>query len=119
MNFTYDLQKAGEKHIKLFLKFNILLTLFIAEQLEVVALERLNSSHSGIQISRIASVTIPYEVIKTEHVWRLVHKTTEAETSKEEVVALFQGIICKKDLPPFTERLGYVRSFTQSVKITG
>jgi hypothetical protein len=71
-------------------------------------LERLNCPYSGVQLSGIASVTASYEVIQTGNVWRLVHKVTEAETFKEEVVALIQGIICKRDLPPFTERLGYV-----------
>ena len=108
MDITYDLQKAGKKHINLFLKFDKPLFLFIADRLEILALERLNSSHSGIQMSRIASVTASYEVIKTKHQWRLVHRATEPEMFKEEVVALFQGIICKRDLPPFTERLGYV-----------
>lgn len=104
MDVTYDLQKAGEIYIRSFLKF---LYLFIAERLEVIALERLNSPHSGIQISRIASVTAAYEVIQleTEHVWRLVHR---AETFSEELVVSFQGILCKKDLPPFTEKFGYV-----------
>ena len=69
-------------------------------------MERLNSPHSGIQISCIALVTAAYEVIQTEHIWRLVHKATEAETPNEELVVLFQGIICKEDLPPFTEDLG-------------
>ena len=117
MDAAYDLQKAGEIHISLVLKFNRPLSHFIADQLEVVALERLNSPHSGIQISRIASVTAPYEVIQTENVWRLVHRATGEETPNEELVALFQGVICKKDLPPFTERLGYVRSLI--VKVTG
>ena len=117
MDITYNSQKAGEIHISLFLKFDRPLFLFIADQLEVVALERLNSPHSGIQISRIASVTAPYEVIQTENVWRLVHRATGAEMPNEELVALFQGIICKRDLPPFTERLGYVRSLI--VKVTG
>ena len=63
MDVTYDLQKAGEIYIKSFLKF---LYLFIAEWLEIIALERLNSPHSGIQISRIASVTAAYEVIQLE-----------------------------------------------------
>ena len=62
-------------------------------------------------------VTAPYEVIKTEHVWRLVHRATGAETPNKEVVALFQGIICKKDLPPFMERLGYVKLLI--MKVTG
>ena len=93
------------------------LSLFIANQLEVIALERLNSPYSGIQISCMTSVTAPYEVIKTEHVWRLVHRATGAETPNEEVVGLFQGIICKKDLPPFMERLGYVKLLI--MKVTG
>ena len=105
-----------------FLKFDKHLTHFIlADQLEVIALERLNSPHSGIQISRIdsesESVTALYEVIQTKNVWRLVHRATEVETFKKELVALFQGIICKKDLPPFTERLGYVRPLI--VRFTG
>jgi hypothetical protein len=93
-----------------FLKSNRPLSLFIANQLEIIALERLNSPYSGIQISRIASVTALYEAIQTERVWRLVHKATaeEEETFSEELVVLFQGIICKKNLPPFTEKLGYV-----------
>ena len=117
MDTAYDLQKAGEIHINLVLKFNRLLSHFRADQLEVIALERLNSPHSGIQISRIASVTAPYEVIQTGNVWRLVHRVTKTETPNEELIALFQGIICKKDLPPFMERLGYVRSLV--VKVTG
>ena len=105
MDVTYDLQKAGEIYIRSFLKF---LYLFIAEQLEVIALERLNSPHSGIQISRLALVTAAYEVIQleTEHVLRLVHR---AETFSEELVVSFQGILCKKDLLPFTEKFGYVQ----------
>ena len=91
------------------MKYDRPLSHFIADQLEVVVLERLNSPHSSIQISCIASVTAAYEVIQTEHIWRLVHEATEAETPNKELVALFQGIICKEDLPPFTERLGYVR----------
>jgi len=81
-------------------------------------LERLNSPHSGIQLSRIVSVTASYEVIKTKNVWRLVHRVTEAGTPNEEVVVSFQGIICKKDLPPFTEKLGYVTKL-MIAKITG
>jgi hypothetical protein len=117
MDAAYDSQKAGEIHISVLLKFDRPLYHSIADQLEAVALERMNSPHSGIQLSCIASVTAPYEVIQTEHVWRLVHRATEAETPNEELVALFQGIICKKDLPPVTERLGYVRSLI--VKVTG
>src|SRR6267143_981285 len=117
MDTAYDLQKAGEIHISLVLKFDWPLFHFRADQLKVVALERLNSPHSGIQISRIASVTAPYEVIQTENVWRLVHRATEAETPNKDLVALFQSIICKNDLPPFTERLGHVRLLI--VKITG
>ena len=83
MDTAYDLQKAGEIHINLVLKFNRPLSHFIANQLEVIALERLNSPHSGIQISRIASVTAPYEVIQTGNVWRLVHRATETETPNE------------------------------------
>ena len=93
MDTAYDLQKMGEIHISLVLKFNRPLSHFIADQLEVIALERLNSPHSGIQISHIASVTEPYEVIQTKNVWRLVHRATEAETPIEELIALFQGII--------------------------
>jgi hypothetical protein len=117
MDVAYDSQKAGKIYISSFLNFDKP-SLFIAEQLEVIALERLNSPHSGIQISRIASVAAAYEVIQTENVWRLVHRTlaTEAETFSEELVVSFQGIIYKKDLPPFTERLGYVRSLI--VKVT-
>ena len=114
MDAAYDSQKAGEIHISSLLKFDRPLFHFIADQLEVVALERLNSPHSGVQISRIASVTAPYQVIQTEYVWRLVHRATGAETPNEELV---EGIICKKDLPPFTERLGYIRSLI--VRITG
>ena len=109
MDIAYNFQKAGEIHISLFLTFDKPLSLFIADQLEVVALKRLNSPHSGIQISHIALVTAPYEVIKTENVWRRVYRATEAETPNKELIVLFQGIIYKKDLPPFTERLGYVR----------
>jgi hypothetical protein len=103
MDVTYDLQKAGEIHISLFLKFDRPLSHFIADQLEVIALEKLNSPHSGIQISHIALVTVLYEVIQTGIVWRLVHRATKAETPNKELIALFQGIICKKDLPPITE----------------
>ena len=115
MDAAYDLQKAGKIHISRLLNFDRPLSHFIADQLEVVALERLNSPHSGVQISHIVSVTALYEVIQTENVWRLVHRATEAETPNEELVASFQGIICKKDLPPFTERLGYVRSLIVKV----
>lgn len=110
MDITYDLQKAGEIHTNMFLKFERLLFLFTADQLEAIALERMNSPHSGIQISCITSVTAPYELVQTKNVWRLVHRATGTETFNEEFVASFQGIICKKDLPPFTDRLGYVRS---------
>ena len=51
MDIAYDSQKAGEIHISLFLKIYKFIFYFIADQLEVVALERLNSPHSGIQIS--------------------------------------------------------------------
>ena len=112
MDVAYDSQKAGEMHISLFLKYNTPISLFIANQLENIALERLNSPHSGIQVSRIASVASLYEVIQTEKVWRLVHRVTDEETFSEEVVVFFQGIICKKNLPPFTERLGYVKLLT-------
>ena len=76
MDAAYDSQKAGEIHISVFLKFDKPLSHFIADQLEVVALKRLNSPHSGIQISHIASVTTSYEVIQTKNVWRLVHRVT-------------------------------------------
>ena len=98
MDAAYDLQKAGKIHISRLLNFDRPLSHFIADQLEVIALERLNSPHSGVQISHIVSVTAPYEVIQTENIWRLVHRATEAETPNEELVASFQGIICKKDL---------------------
>ena len=107
MDITYDSQKAGEIHINLFLKINTPLSLFIADQLKIIALERFNSPHSGAQISRIASpITSLYEIIQTKNIWRLVHKATEEEAFSEEVIASFQGIICKKNLPPFTERFG-------------
>lgn len=61
---------------------------------------------------RIASVAALYEVIQTGKVLRLVHKTTEEETFSEELVVSFQGIIYKKNLPPFTERLAYVKPLT-------
>ena len=54
---------------------------------------------------------------KKDSWYKLVHRVTGAETPNEEVVALFQGIICKKDLPPFTERLGYVKLLI--MKVTG
>lgn len=114
MDITYDSQKAGEIHF-FKKKFDRPLSLFIANQLEIIALERLNSPYSGIQISRIASITAPYEIIQTKNVWRLVHKATEAETFNEELVVLFQGIICKENLPPFTEKLGYVRSLIMKI----
>lgn len=54
-----------------------------------------------------------YEAIKEGAVWRLVHtqsspggSTGENATSTQEVVASLQGIICKKDLPPFVEKIG-------------
>jgi len=118
MNIAYDWQKAGEKHINFLIFFYRPLSIFIADQLEVIALERLNSPHSGIQVSRIVSITASYEVIRAKNVWRLVHKVTEGGTPNEELVVSFQGIICKKDLPPFTERLGYVRLMI-IVKVTG
>ena len=93
MDAAYDLQKAGKIHISQLLNFDKPLSHFIADQLEVIALERLNSPHSGVQILCIVSVTAPYEVIQTENVWRLVHGATEAETPNKELVASFQGII--------------------------
>jgi len=35
-------------------------------------------------------------------IWRLIRK--DGEEMSEEVVTSFQGILCKKDLPPFTEK---------------
>lgn len=116
MDIAYDSQKAGEIHISLFLKSNTPLSLFTADRLETIALERLNNPHSGNQISRITSVAAPYEIIQTENVWRLVHKATEEEEFSEELVVSFQGIICRKNLPPFTEKLGYVKLLI--VKVT-
>jgi len=117
MDVSYDSQKAGEIHITLFLKSNIPLSLFIANQLEIIALERLNSPYSGNQLSRFASesITALYEVVQTGKVWRLVHKATEEEMFSEELVVLFQGIICKKNLPPYTERLGYVKPLIMKI----
>jgi hypothetical protein len=115
MDIAYDSRKAGEIHINLFLKYDKPLSFFIAEQLEIIAFERLNSPYSGIQISRIASITALYEVIRTERVWRLVHKATVNEAFSEELVVLFQGIICRKNLPPYTERLWYVKPLIMKV----
>lgn len=112
MDVAYDSQRAGEMHISRFLRYSTPLSLFIADQLETVALERLNSPHSGIQVSCIVSVAALYEVIQTGKVWRLVHRVTDEETFSEEAVISFQGIICRKNLPPFTERLGYVKLLT-------
>jgi hypothetical protein len=35
-------------------------------------------------------------------IWHLIQK--DDEDMPEEVVTSFQGILCKKDLPPFTEK---------------
>ena len=53
-----------------------------------------------------------------KYVWRLVYRVTGTETYNEELIASFQGIICKKDLPLFTERLGYVRSLIMELILT-
>jgi hypothetical protein len=44
-----------------------------------------------------------YSVEKEGAIWRLIRKDDD-EDMPEEVVASFQGILCKKDLPPFTEK---------------
>ena len=115
MDIAYDSRKAGEIHISLFLKSNKPLSDVIADQLEIIALERLNSPYSGIQISRIASVTALYEVIQTGRIWRLVHKATVNEAFSEELVIFFQGIICRKNLTPYTEKFGYVKPLIMKV----
>lgn len=76
---------------------------YIETHLEDLALERHNSPHSETQLSRMISIASRYEAVQNGNNWILVHKN-----SNEEVVASFQGIIYKQDLPPFNERLGYV-----------
>ena len=41
-------------------------------------------------------------------IWRLIRKDDEDSDMPEEVVTSFQGILCKRDLPPFTEKTMWV-----------
>lgn len=47
-----------------------------------------------------------YIVKQDGAIWRLVHKTDEiiSADDSEEVVVSFQGILCKKDIPPYNEK---------------
>jgi hypothetical protein len=48
-----------------------------------------------------------YVVVPAGPGWVLATVGTSPDTN-EEFVSAFQGIICKKDLPPFTQKIGYV-----------
>jgi len=48
-----------------------------------------------------------YVVVQAGAAWVLATVGTSPDTN-EEFVSTFQGIICQKDLPPFTEKIGYV-----------
>jgi hypothetical protein len=50
-----------------------------------------------------------YVVVPAGPAWVLATVGTSSDVN-EEFVSAFQGIICKKDLPPFTEKIGYVFS---------
>ena len=59
---------------------------------------------SGLQTNSWIS---QYVVVPAVPAWVLVTVGTSPDMN-EEFVSAFQGIICKKDLPPFTENIGYV-----------
>jgi len=48
-----------------------------------------------------------YIVVQAGPAWVLATVGTSPDVN-EEFVSTFQGIICQKDLPPFTEKIGYV-----------
>jgi hypothetical protein len=82
--------------------------------------ERAESTHSNLQLRSMFEVRShtadacknrvdvneqgdsSYAVEQEGAIWRLVRR--DDGDMPEEVVTSFQGILCKKDLPPFTER---------------
>ncbi|KAJ3493814.1 hypothetical protein NLJ89_g10931 [Agrocybe chaxingu] len=66
-----------------------------------------------------------YEVMRggEPEAWRLTTENAEDASGREEVVATMQGILFKKDLPPFTNKISqrgaYARYLRQSVTLVG
>ncbi|KAF8952904.1 hypothetical protein BDZ97DRAFT_1930186 [Flammula alnicola] len=107
LNLLYDINQAGQK-------------------LERIALEHINSPHSGLNAAQLTNEedwALGYTTIQSGALWRLAFSpTADGTEGMEEVVMSFQGIISKMDLPPFREKLSdqgnRARFLRQSITVT-
>ena len=102
--------------------------IFTADMLAEIYKEREESIHSGLQLGKMfevseSTVTIPlalprhklmqknemYLAKQDGAIWCLAHKKDKS-SADEEVVALFQGIPCRKEIVPYNEKTMWAQS---------
>ncbi|KAF8896892.1 hypothetical protein CPB84DRAFT_1848068 [Gymnopilus junonius] len=96
-----------------------------AEALEEIASEWIDNPFSKLHLAEITNAENWAHLYEPEHVgipkaWRLInqvaHMQNNARAPREEVVLTVQGIIAKKDLPPFEDKISPSSTHTQHLR---
>ncbi|KAF8902970.1 hypothetical protein CPB84DRAFT_1846097 [Gymnopilus junonius] len=96
-----------------------------ADALEEIASKRIDNPFSKLHLAEITNAENWAHMYEPEHVgvpkaWRLIkqvaHMQNNARAPREEVVLMVQGIIAKKDLPPFEDKISPSSTHTQHLR---
>ena len=125
---TYNKKDAGTNVAPFKTVKHLAYITFTADALAEIYKEREESIHSGLQLGKMFEVsksTVTIQLALPRHklmqknetylakqdgaIWRLAHKRDES-SADEEVVASFQGILCRKEIAPYNEKTTWAQS---------